>query len=180
MKIHGITDAMIANAPSLSDVQAHLQQITNSSTVYVGHNVQIDLKVLKLYECHFIDTQDFYPTGLPRKLSLLSERELNARIQEGKHSSVIDCRAALGIFLANKADTRNQRYLSRDYLLDKKALKTSIKANRKHLMGQMKENVRPIVNSQQLIESVSVASGLHGIKEHAVYKVNVTEVRQLI
>ena len=118
--------------------------------VYVGHNVQIDLKVLKLCECHFIDTQDFYPAGLPRKLSMLSERELNARIQEGKHSSVIDCRAALGIFLANKADTRNQRYLSKDYLLDKKVLKTSIKANRKHLMEQLlyKENVPPIVNTQ--------------------------------
>jgi DNA polymerase III epsilon subunit-like protein len=137
VKIHGITDTMIASAPSLSDVQAHLSKITEDNTrvVYVGHNVQIDLKVLKLYECHFIDTQDFYPVGLPRKLSLLSERELNARIQEGKHSSVIDCRAALGIFLANKADTRNQRYLSRDYLLiDKRALKNTIKANRKHIM----------------------------------------------
>jgi DNA polymerase III epsilon subunit-like protein len=56
---------MIASAPSLSDVQAHLSKITKDNTrvVYVGHNVQIDLKVLKLYECHFIDTQDFYPGG---------------------------------------------------------------------------------------------------------------------
>ena len=106
---------------------------------------------------------------------------MNARIQEGKHSSVIDCRAALGIFLANKGETSNKRYLSRDYLIDKKALKGCIKANRKLIIErQMKENVGAIVNSKQLIESVSVASGLHGIKEHAVYKVNVTEVRQLI
>jgi hypothetical protein len=121
--------------------------------------------------------------GLPRKLSLLSERELNARIQEGKHSSVIDCRAALGIFLVNKADTRNQRYLSRDYLLiDKRALKNTIKANRKQIMEQIeeKENVKPVVNSKKLIESISVASGLESIKEHAIYKVNVTEIKQLI
>ncbi len=134
---------------------------------------------MKLSDCHFLDTQDFYPAGLPRKLSLLAERDLNARIQEGKHSSVIDCRAALGIFLANKGETSNKRYLSRDYLIDKKALKGCIKANRKIIIErQMK--VGAIVNSKQLIESVSVASGLHGIKEQAMYKVNVTEVRQLI
>jgi hypothetical protein len=96
---------------------------------------------------------------------------------------VIDCRAALGIFLANKGETGNKRYLSRDYLIDKKALKGCIKANRKIIIErQMKEEnvVGAMVNSKQLIESVSVASGLQGIKEQAVYKVNVTEVRQLI
>ncbi len=108
MRIHGITDSMISSAPSLSEVQAHLHKITKDhNVVYVGHNVRIDLKVLKLSECHFLDTQDFYPGTLPRKLSLLAERELNARIQDGTHSSVIDCRAALGIFLANKSDMGN-------------------------------------------------------------------------
>jgi hypothetical protein len=43
-----------------------------------------------------------------------------------------------------------------------------------------KENVKPMVNSKKLIESISVASGLESIKEQAMYKVNVTEIKQLI
>jgi len=30
---------MISNAPSLTDVQAHLLKLTNPSTLYIGHNV---------------------------------------------------------------------------------------------------------------------------------------------
>jgi hypothetical protein len=43
-----------------------------------------------------------------------------------------------------------------------------------------KENVKPMVNSKKLIESIKVGSGLESIKENAMYKVNVTEIKQLI
>lgn len=177
---------MIALAPSLSEVQTHLIEITKShNVVYVGHNVTIDLKVLKLSDCQFIDTQDFYPGVVPKKLALLSERELNARIQEGTHSSVIDCRAALGIFLANNRDTANLRFLSHDYLLDKKALKSTIKANQQYLRDKLeqKENLAPVMNSKKLIKSICSSTTevfLSNIKDDAIYRVDVKEVRQLI
>jgi DNA polymerase III epsilon subunit-like protein len=47
VKIHGITDTMLNGAPSLHEVQEHLQKITDGKEViYIGHNVLIDLKVL--------------------------------------------------------------------------------------------------------------------------------------
>ena len=65
-----------------------------------------DLKVLKIkdvpyYNTHVID----YNSVLHhfRKLKDLSFKYLNASIQEGHHSSIIDARASLALFLKLKA-----------------------------------------------------------------------------
>ena len=57
---------------------------------------------MELYDVAYIDTQaiDKDPVNKnPRKLLHLVEKHLNAKIQDGHHSSIIDARATLALFL---------------------------------------------------------------------------------
>ena len=66
----------------------------------------VDLKVLNIYDVAYYDTHviDFNPQLHHfRKLKDLSFKYLNALIQEGHHSSIIDARACLALFLKLKS-----------------------------------------------------------------------------
>ncbi len=62
------------------------------------------------------------------------------------------------MFLANKCDTTFMRYLSMDYLIDKKAVKTVAKAHKKYLKDKyyQEKNLSPseltLLDSQSLIQ----------------------------
>jgi hypothetical protein len=72
--------------------------------VFVGHGITLDLKVMGIYDVPFYCTKvlDRGPTNQTRKLQYLAEKHLNATIQEGHHSSIIDSRASLALFLKFK------------------------------------------------------------------------------
>ena len=74
-------------------------------SIWLGHGVTLDLKVMGIYDVPYYDTHiiDREPTyNNTRKLKTLSEKHLNAQIQEGHHSSIIDSRASLALFLKLK------------------------------------------------------------------------------
>jgi RNA exonuclease 4 len=81
--------------------------------IIVGHSLLEDFKALDLnkdeFKCELRDIAEFskfkrtYPKmGEKRKLKELAEHFLNARIQDGHHSSVIDARIALALYRNNK------------------------------------------------------------------------------
>lgn len=62
-----------------------------------------DLKVFNIYNVSYIDTQGIDRfNNQARKLSVLVEKHLNAQIQKGHHSAIIDARATLALFLKLK------------------------------------------------------------------------------
>lgn len=67
----------------------------------------MDLKVMGIYDVPYIDTQaiDKFLEGAhqTKKLKVLCEKYLNAQIQEGHHSSIIDARSSLALFLKMKS-----------------------------------------------------------------------------
>ncbi len=82
--------------------------------IVVGHSLDDDFMALKLnaeeYECEFREISDFslfrrqISNGYPekRKLKDLASEFLNASIQTGHHSSVIDARVALALYRQNQ------------------------------------------------------------------------------
>jgi hypothetical protein len=72
-------------------------------SIFIGHGVTLDLKVMGIGGVPFLCTQniDRAPGG-SKKLKTLSQQYLNASIQEGHHSSIIDARASLALFILLK------------------------------------------------------------------------------
>jgi len=60
-----------------------------------------------------VDTQKFYGPEQPKSLKDLGESVLNVKIQEGIHSSIIDARVSLALFLANERNIEYRDYLER-------------------------------------------------------------------
>ena len=74
-------------------------------STFIGHGVTLDLKVMGIGGVPFLCTQNIDKDPLlhqSKKLKTLSEKYLNAKIQEGHHSSIIDARACLALFLRLK------------------------------------------------------------------------------
>ena len=88
-------------------MQAFVKKLCKNS-IFVGHGVNHDLKVFGMNNVRYIDTGSFEDRGKPeeiefkrsnpRKLKDLVAQYLNATIQEGTHSSVIDARSSMGLF----------------------------------------------------------------------------------
>ncbi len=55
--IHGITDEVLADAPTFKEVRAHLYEILDpQKIIIVGHSIKQDLLVMELTGFNFIDT----------------------------------------------------------------------------------------------------------------------------
>lgn len=77
-------------------------------SIFVAHGAVVDLKVMDIYDVPYICTLvvDSISTDSShhpyrhqcRKLKDLCKKYLNAKIQEGHHSSIIDSRACLALF----------------------------------------------------------------------------------
>ena len=115
--IHGIqeSDYLADNIPNLQAVQKELvtllfgQQHDKevSSVILIGHGINHDLKSLGLNtievtsgkRVRYIDTELYSAVSQKKeKLRDLAREHLNAEIQHGYHSSVIDARAAMAFF----------------------------------------------------------------------------------
>ena len=75
---------------------------SENESILVGHGILHDLKVLDIFDVTYICTQviDQDPfRKQPKKLKHLVQKYLNAQIQDGHHSSIIDARATLALFL---------------------------------------------------------------------------------
>ena len=78
------------------------EELKASDSIFIGHGVTTDLKVLNISEVWTYDTNviEFNPVlHHSRKLKDLSSKYLNASIQEYHHSSIIDSRSSLALFL---------------------------------------------------------------------------------
>jgi DNA polymerase III epsilon subunit-like protein len=58
VRIHGIEKDWLKGAPSVEQVRGHILKICSGS-VFIGHGVKTDLKVLMLGEVDYIDTGFF-------------------------------------------------------------------------------------------------------------------------
>lgn len=97
-KIHGIDKEWLLDAPKIEEVQVYICSHFGNS-VFVGHGVVADLKVLNLpIAVKYTDTQWFEEFELPenhlgvrgnkKKLKDMVSAHLGAQIQDGSHSSV--------------------------------------------------------------------------------------------
>lgn len=111
--IHGITRLMIKDAPTLNEVHQHiLDIIRDQQVIFIGHSAKTDLKVMRMDECEYVDTQPDHASGEPRALKDQGAIKLNVRIQEGTHSSIVDARVSLGLFLFSGKNITNKQVLS--------------------------------------------------------------------
>jgi len=109
--ITGLKAEDLKHAPSYPKVAPLLKKILNDKVV-IGHSLSQDFDHLKLnedeYQCTFRDISQFSlfqkTTGgekglaYKRKLKDLASDFLNAKIQAGHHSSIIDARTALALY----------------------------------------------------------------------------------
>lgn len=89
---------------SLADVQRDLLKMFSSKTLLIGHSLDSDMKALKLFHRHFIDTAQLFPhkRGLPfkRALRTLMVENLRVIIQEDSgHDSKEDASAAFRLVM---------------------------------------------------------------------------------
>lgn len=108
-EITGIKASDMNFAPSYPRVAPIIKEIINNRII-VGHSLEQDFLSLNLtkdeYTCETRDIAEFsqflrsMPSflGQKRKLKDLAREFLNADIQKGHHSSVIDARAALALY----------------------------------------------------------------------------------
>jgi len=123
--ITGIKPSDMMNAPTFSKVAPILKKILINKIV-VGHSLEDDFLALKLHECDFefevreisefreykrpihyssyspLDSSGIFGGFEKRKLKDLAKEFLNATIQEGHHSSIIDARVALALYRMNQ------------------------------------------------------------------------------
>lgn len=89
--------------------------------VFVGHGVIYDLKVMNLTDVPFICTSkvDMSEIHQAKKLKDLSRVHLNALIQEGHHSSIIDSRCTLALFLKfrEQLEERGLQFLNAEEIM---------------------------------------------------------------
>lgn len=70
--------------------------------ILIGHTIRHDLEVLKIKDVIFVNVAYYSKNHkFPEALRKLSKRVLNASIQGGVHSSIIDARAAMALFRSN-------------------------------------------------------------------------------
>lgn len=107
--VHGIQSRSITGAPSFFEVRAHLEELirncelqTKEKVILIGHSVVSDIETMILEKVKYIDTTNFKfksdQVGETKKLSELVKVHLNAKIQDGTHSSLIDARSAMALF----------------------------------------------------------------------------------
>ena len=88
----GVTQESLRDVTvSFAQVRVALLRLISAETVLVGHSINSDLDVLRLYHARCVDTALLYPhpRGFPyrQKLKRLAEDYLNMRIQTGKGTS---------------------------------------------------------------------------------------------
>ena len=86
-KFSGIKEGDLDNVETtLADVQAELRRRISSQSILIGHGLDSDFRVLKLFHANAVDTTYLYPhkQGLPLKRSLknLASTYLNKIIQD--------------------------------------------------------------------------------------------------
>lgn len=90
--------------------------------VVIGHTLMEDFNHLKLneeeYKCQYRDVscfslfQKMTPESGKRKLRELAQEFLNAKVQVGHHSSIIDARVALALYRTFQMDIESEHQMS--------------------------------------------------------------------
>lgn len=104
-KFSGIRDGDLDDIKtSIVDVQRDLLDMFSSKTILVGHSLDSDMKALKLFHRHFIDTAQLFPhkRGLPFKRALRTLMVENLRViiqEDAGHDSKEDASAAFRLVM---------------------------------------------------------------------------------
>lgn len=104
-KYSGLTQELISNGISYNEAKQNILQIIGTNTTVVGHGLDNDLKVLKLYITNIIDTSYLYinTDGYKVGLNVLCKKYLNYTIHQGYHDSIEDALCCLKL-LAQKTE----------------------------------------------------------------------------
>lgn len=108
--ITGIKPGMLDSAPDYDLVNEVALRIMSGKLV-IGHSLEGDFAKFKsipeVETVHYIDITDLpayrKANGTKKSLKKLTEEHLNAKIQVGAHSSVVDARAALALYRHKEA-----------------------------------------------------------------------------
>lgn len=108
---------------SFTQVQDEVSKLL-ANKIVVGHAVHNDFRVLKLSHPFKLtrDTSKYKPfreslqIGGAPSLKVLAEKLLGVRIQEGEHSSLVDARTALRLYLLNRKKWDTQIKSAKRYI----------------------------------------------------------------
>ncbi|XP_020290126.1 uncharacterized protein LOC109857817 [Pseudomyrmex gracilis] len=101
-RFSGIEEKDLKNViKTLEDVQRDLLQFINANTILIGHGLESDLRVLRLYHNRIIDTSLLFTkdSGHRKSLQGLSSTLLNRKIQDSTHDSLEDSCAAMDLVM---------------------------------------------------------------------------------
>lgn len=114
MKITGLTKKQLNGAPYEKKVIGEVKQIVKGR-VLVGFDIGHDLEALQLTKDDYkslVDVSEFddfmTQSQQKKKLKTLSGEVLNALIQEGVHSSIIDARATMALYRSSEVEIDEQ------------------------------------------------------------------------
>lgn len=98
--IHGIDQRDYKNAVDFKDVEDMVERLCRGRIV-VGHSTIHDIIEFDMGEVTYVDVSK-YDSDKQKGLKTLAEEYLNANIQNHLHSSIIDARTAMALFLSKK------------------------------------------------------------------------------
>jgi DNA polymerase III subunit epsilon len=115
-QIHGINDAMVADAPIFTEIQATLRDILKGYVAAVAYNSDYEMGVLKAecrrhhltpirpkrWDCAMITYADYWGVWNATRRSFVWQKLVNACRQQGiptdgAHSAIGDCRMTLAL-----------------------------------------------------------------------------------
>jgi hypothetical protein len=117
-------------------------------SIFVGHGIITDLKVLDLQHTLYQCTQVIDQTPNTRKLKDLASKHLNALIQQGHHSSIIDARSSLALFLMLKEELGLETRGPIEYISN--SLHTGLSSYKRQRAGKRAQKKRHFPPSQIL------------------------------
>lgn len=93
----GLTKENLSNGITLDKMKSEISKIIGKNTFILGHGLENDLTVLKMYHTKLIDTSYLFLSTGSRRVSLkqLSKVYLKIEIHEGSHCSEEDARMCL-------------------------------------------------------------------------------------
>ncbi|CDW76131.1 rna exonuclease 4 [Stylonychia lemnae] len=177
--IHGIREYHLNDAPSRDPIYTHIMEICKDS-IFVGHSVKYDLKVMGIANVQFIDTSTLEDQKQPQKLRALAREKLNAKIQNHLHSSVIDARASMAIFMQKKDQFAEMiQYLSFEDIEDSgsKSYKKRLNRQRKELSFLAMSQTFHGKSNQRVIPEDFKKVYFSKINDEDLYTVNLEEIK---
>jgi hypothetical protein len=136
--IHGIHQKDYKNAVDFKAVELMIESVCKGRVI-IGHSTLHDIMEFDMGEVTYVDVSK-YNSDKQKGLKTLAEEHLNANIQSHFHSSIIDARTAMALFLNMKqhflANTLRINCIEYYNQMVDKRMKKSTKKNKKEIADQ--------------------------------------------